>query len=72
MLSVGLLKKAGHALVLDCEAQGLNMTKLFDRAAGKTGSHRHHGHLAGTCNALTIAAELKTRYASPSFLAASM
>jgi radical SAM superfamily enzyme YgiQ (UPF0313 family) len=61
------LKRAGHqALVLDCEAQGLNMAKIFEIVA------REQPDLIGLtatspelANALTIAAELKTRLTIP-------
>lgn len=61
------LKKAGHqALVLDCEAQGLNMAKLFEIIQQKKpdliGLTATSPELA---NALTIAAELKTRFTVP-------
>lgn len=61
------LKKAGHqALVLDCEAQGLNIDKIFEII------QREKPDLLGItatspelANALTIAAELKVRSAIP-------
>ena len=61
------LKKAGHqALVLDCEAQGLNIGKIFEIV------QREKPDLIGLtatspelANALTIAAELKTKLAIP-------
>ncbi len=61
------LKKAGHqARVLDCEAQGLNMAKLFEIVQQEKpdliGITATSPELA---NALTIAAELKTRLCHP-------
>ena len=61
------LKKAGHqARVLDCEAQGLNMTKLFEIVQQEKpdliGITATSPELA---NALTIASELKRRCAIP-------
>jgi radical SAM superfamily enzyme YgiQ (UPF0313 family) len=61
------LKRAGHqALVLDCEAQGLNITKLFEIV------QKEQPDLIGLtatspelANALTIADELKAKLAIP-------
>ena len=61
------LKKAGHqARVLDCEAQGLNMAKLFEIVQQEKpdliGLTATSPELA---NALTIAAELKDQIRHP-------
>ena len=61
------LKRAGHeALVLDCEAQGLNFAKIFEII------QRERPDLIGItatspelANALTIAQELKARLSTP-------
>ena len=61
------LKRAGHqALVLDCEAQGLNITKIFEIVRQEKpdliGITATSPELA---NALTIAAELKAKLSIP-------
>lgn len=61
------LKRAGHqALVLDCEAQGLNITRIYEIV------DREKPDLIGLtatspelANALTIAAELKAKHSIP-------